>query len=117
MIEKNAKLAKFLGKDYENNSIVISTNHYCTMNPSGKLWKEVDYHKNWESLHEVVDKIEELEEGRFQVNILQEGCFITECCDKVIVDKRINKVPENTTKKLSVHEACVDFVDWYELQR
>jgi hypothetical protein len=51
----------------------------------------------------VVDKIESLNDGQFQVNILQEGCFIQRWCSYIICDKRISLVPVDTTKIDSVY--------------
>jgi hypothetical protein len=57
----------------------------------------------------VVDKIETIQ---FQVNILQEGCFIQRWCSYTICDKRISLVPVDTQKIDSVYMACIGFIIW-----
>lgn len=71
------------------------------------------YSDDWNLLMELVDKIESLNGGQFQVNILQEGCFIQRYCNEVISDKRVMKVNPDTTKIESVYLACVEFIKYW----
>lgn len=117
-LEGNTKLANLLGHEIDNDCIVTMHDAYrCGVNPLGRLHQDMQYDRNWEWLMQVVDKIESLEEGRYQVNILQEGCYITDRCSRIISDKRINFVPAETTKLQSVFLACVEFTDYWNLQR
>jgi len=69
------------------------------------------YHNNWNELMAVVEKIEELNEGIYQVDILQEGCKINIRC--AIIDCTVAKLTVNTTKIQAVYKAVVEFIKWY----
>ena len=63
----------------------------------------------------VVEKIESIEDGIYQVDILQEGCKILERC-RLLIDNRVGKLESDTTKIESVYLACVEFIKWYNNQ-
>ncbi len=68
---------------------------------------------NWDWLMRVVEKIEDLYSGSFQVDILQEGCRITKYCKDIIAVCTVISNPECKTKKEAVI-FCVDkFLDYY----
>ena len=63
----------------------------------------------------VVEKIESIEDGIYQVDILQEGCKILKKCS-LLIDKTVSKLEPDTTKIKSVYLACVEFIKWYNEQ-
>lgn len=116
--DNNILIADFMGKEHNDNKIVVSYDYVCGVNPSGKLWEEMKYHSSWDWLMEVVDKIEDTQDGTFRVKILDKGTIIKKMCLKAnnkwkritIVRREIN---DTTTKKDSVYKACVEFIKWY----
>ena len=117
MIEKNKKLAELLGEEYEDNSIVISRSQVCGVNPSGRLWQEVRYHFDWEWIMKVVNYIENIvlpnTDNCFNVTI-GAGLY---CVIQDAYGELVEISTCETTKILSVFEACVQFAEWYEKQR
>jgi hypothetical protein len=105
-IENNKLMMVFLG--YEEiyspleNIFELSENETI-------LESDLTFHSDWNQLMKVVDKIETIQ---FQVNILQEGCFIQRWCSYTICDKRISLVPVDTQKIDSVYMACIGFIIW-----
>ena len=79
---------------------------------NGYFIDELKYHEDWNWLMEVVEKIESIEYGIYQVDILQEGCKILERC-RLLIDNRVSKLESDTTKIESVYLACVEFIKWY----
>ena len=82
---------------------------------NGYFIDELKYHEDWNWLMEVVEKIESIEYGIYQVDILQEGCKILERCS-LLIDNRVGKLESDTTKIESVYLACVEFIKWYNNQ-
>lgn len=82
---------------------------------NGYFIDALKYHEDWNWLMEVVEKIESIEYGIYQVDILQEGCKILERC-RLLIDKRVGKLESDTTKIESVYLACVEFIKWYNNQ-
>lgn len=66
------------------------------------------YHKDYNWLMEVVEKIEALQ---FTIDIDGVSCYIYSNDDNGINVTRINK-----TKKEAVYNACVEFIKWYNKQ-
>ena len=73
-----------------------------------------DYHTNWESLMQVVDKIETLYEGNIDVKIRQNKCEITITNQGALAfDVELSIYEAEETKRLSVYKAVVEFVKWF----
>lgn len=118
MIEKNKKLAKFLGQ--ENQPYDFPQFGY--INSSCK-WvdefneNELKFDKDWRWLMHVVHNIEQIvlpdTDNCFNVTI-GGGLY---CVIQDAYGELIEITGDGATKMLAVHEACVKFVDWYELQR
>ena len=121
--EKNSLLSKFMDLVYNFDGMY---HHVQLFNPNGtpkrsgalieSEWKLWNPHTNWNDLMEVVEKIENLNEGIYQVDILQEGCRINERCVTKF-DFTVFKVSLETTKIQSVYNACVEFIKWYNQQK
>jgi hypothetical protein len=105
--ENNKLIAEFMGKEYKNNAIVVSTNYITGQNPSGKVWQEPKYHNDWNWLMEVVEKIEK----NFIVDIMNSAISIHEQkSGEMIVD---NCVDIQKTKIQCVYIGVVEFIKWY----
>ena len=112
-LENNKLIAEFLGYIdngcSEDGFLIHPITNYDVEISSLK------YHEDWNWLMEVVEKIESIEYGIYQVDILQEGCKILKrCC--LLIDKRVGKLESDTTKIESVYSACVEFIKWYNEQ-
>jgi Zn-dependent M32 family carboxypeptidase len=98
-IENNKLIAEFMGKEYKNNAIVVSTNYITGQNPSGKVWQEPKYHNDWNWLMEVVEKIESLSNEQKVINWSRQN--------KCIFDFKLTE-----SKKEAVYNASVEFIKW-----
>ena len=111
-IENNKLIAEFMGLNLHQGVWRKST-----LATERKICKEdaLKYHEDWNWLMVVVEKIESIEYGIYQVDILQEGCKILERC-RLLIDNRVGKLESDTTKIESVYLACVEFIKWYNNQ-
>ena len=111
-IEINKLIAEFMGLNLHQGIWRKST-----LATERKICKEdaLKYHEDWNWLMVVVEKIESIEYGIYQVDILQEGCKILERC-RLLIDNRVGKLESDTTKIESVYLACVEFIKWYNNQ-
>ena len=119
LLENNKLIAEFMGLDWEEVVGQCKYNLYesgyrdnlIINNPES--W--VCYNSSWDWLMIVVEKIESIEDGIYQVDILQEGCKILKKCS-LLIDKTVSKLEPDTTKIKSVYLACVEFIKWYNKQ-
>lgn len=82
-------------------------------NRSTKLdWmsNKLKYHNDYNLLMDVVEKIESLNDGVYQVDILQEGCKILKNC-RMIINKTISTLPTYTTKKEAIWLAIIELLN------
>ena len=125
IVENNKLIAEFMG---EFDKILSTGNihswsdapfYYTTEDTREKVIKNISkyskYSKDWNWLMKVVEKIESIEDGIYQVDILQEGCKILKKCS-LLIDKTVSKLEPDTTKIKSVYLACVEFIKWYNEQ-
>ena len=110
--ENNKLIAEFM-----NLNLYRSFWYKSNIATEKKICKEnnLKFHKDWNCLMEVVEKIESIEDGIYQVDILQEGCKILKKCS-LLIDKTVSKLEPDTTKIKSVYLACVEFIKWYNEQ-
>lgn len=90
----NRLIGLFMGKTHLNKLTILYS---------------LKYHESWDWLMPVVEKIEGLTDGIYQVDILQEGCQI-KCRCKYFIDKTVGKLPIGTTKIESVWLAIIEFI-------
>ena len=111
IIEKNKIIAEFLNL---TSQVIFEQVFAVCENGKTNFYKkdELKFHSDWNWLMEVVEKIESIEYGIYQVDILQEGCKILERC-RLLIDNRVGKLESDTTKIESVYLACVEFIKWY----
>ena len=122
IIENNKLIAEFMGvfdKILSTGNIHSWSDapyYYTTEDTREKVIKNISkyskYNKDWNWLMQVVEKIESIEDGIYQVDILQEGCNILKRC-ALFIDKRVGKLESDTTKIESVYLACIEFIKWY----
>jgi hypothetical protein len=119
----NELIAEFMGgvyfdlgmsnKGYKNLPIpayrrIISETTY-------KYVDELNYHESWDSLMDVVDKIESL--GNYNVDIQKLDCCIYEFDLKAWPDgKTICFSGRKASRIEAVHQAVVEFIKWYNQQ-
>ena len=125
IIENNKLIAEFMGvfdKILSTGNIHSWSDapfYYTTEDTREKVIKNISkyskYSKDWNWLMQVVEKIESIEDGIYQVDILQEGCKILKKCS-LLIDKTVSKLEPDTTKIKSVYLACVEFIKWYNEQ-
>lgn len=104
-IENNIQLDGFMEMNKQGD------NYVYTMKHSSKSNTELEYHKNWQWLMSVVEKIESITVENEQ----QYGVYIIGC-DCHIEDREGNVITEylsEETKTNAVYFACLNFVDWY----
>ena len=106
--ENNKIIAEFLGKEYKDNSIVIDYTQFSGVNPSGKVWQETKYHKDWNWLMEVVEKIESL--GYSYSTYLSGNVRVVNF--RSIIDYNLI----GGTLQETNYNACVEFIKWYNEQ-
>ena len=111
-IENNKLIAEFMGLSYCKKHLYEGWYKNHEHNHRLCDFNGLKYHSDWNWLMKVVEKIESIEDGIYQVDILQEGCKILKrCC--LLIDKRVGKLESDTTKIESVYLACVEFIKWY----
>ena len=117
MIDKNKKLAEFMGR---NGKMLKHLYSFKNIEHNGQVWfneDELKFDKDWNWLMQVVHKIENivLPETDNCFNVTIGGglyCTIQDAYGEIL-----EITTDGSTKILTVHEACVKFVDWYELQK
>lgn len=111
MNTKNNKLiAEFLGYNiwsWDNENFYITKG--VAPNETNHNIKSLKFHYNWDWLMEVVDKIETIEDGSFDVVISQDigAVYRWELNETISADE------SSSTKIEKVYNACVEFIKWY----
>ena len=116
VIKNNILIAKFLGgeiglweaenrlgEDTENDAYYV----YFPDLVGGIAIEDLDYHKNWNSLMEVVEKIENHSEF-CDVLFAPNGCAID-----VNIKNGFHYCIDCDTKIKAVYKACVKFIKWF----
>lgn len=118
VLEFNKKCAEFLGaKIIIGNDSILPIAYFEKSMDIGRRYMAYElnflcFHSDWNWIMEVVYTIENLDQGIYQVDILQEGCKINKRCGDFI-DCTVGKLPLNTTKKEAVVKAIDNFLTWY----
>ena len=112
IVESNELIAKFIGVELLKD-LLASKNGFINIDID--IYEQCKFHSDWNWLMKVVEKIESIEDGIYQVDILQEGCKILKKCS-LLIDKTVSKLEPDTTKIKSVYLACVEFIKWYNEQ-
>lgn len=114
--EFDEKCAVFLGGKYirrEELTYEPKGRWHIPAFPDAQQRYDLRFHFSWDWIMEVVNKIENLYSGSFQVDILQEGCRITKYCKDIIAICTVVSNPECKTKKEAVI-FCIDkFLNYY----
>jgi hypothetical protein len=118
ILEFNKKCAEFLGaKIIASNDSILPIAHFGKSMDEGRRYTSYElhflrFHSDWNWIIEVVEAIENLDQGIYQVDILQEGCKIRKRC-RDFIDYTVSKLPPNTTKKEAVVKAIDNFLILY----
>ena len=112
IVEKNELIAKFIGVELLKD-LLAGNNRF--INIGIDIYEQCKFHSDWNWLMKVVEKIESIEDGVYQVDILQEGCKILKKCS-LLIDKTVSKLEPYSTKIKSVYLACIEFIKWYNEQ-
>lgn len=112
IIENNKLITEFIGTE-SLKELLLDKNGFISIDKD--IYEQCKFHLDWDWLMKVVEKIESIEYGVYQVDILQEGCKILKKCS-LLIDKTVSKLEPDTTKIKSVYLACVEFIKWYNEQ-
>ena len=111
----NNKIALFLDMQKTKIGWFDSEDNLNLPDTNDNTFHNLLFHKDYNWLMSVVDFIENMEDGIYQVDILQEGCIIRKRCGSPpMVDKTVSNVPNGTTKKESIWLAIVEFFNVVE---
>lgn len=104
----------------ENNKIIVeflelqTQLHMCEHPLTGEYvdLEDLDFNSDWNCLMKVVEKIENLPNGRFKIEIYNNICRIYdhEEFDEVV------ELSENTKIEATCN-ACVEFIEWHNQQK
>jgi hypothetical protein len=112
----NKLLAEFLGRNGKVKKSLYTWKGIDDLLTGG--WTEVKYmkfHSDWNWIMQVVEKIESFifdDDMYYNFQILG-GCYVT------IIDSKTNEFGSysSSTRLLTVYQACIDFVKWYNAQK
>ena len=104
--EKNKIIAEFLNL---TSQVIFEQVFAVSENGKTNFYKkdELKFHSDWNWLMEVVEKIESL---GYRIEIVKHICRI------YLSNKETIIISENTPKIEAVHNACVEFIQWYNQQ-
>lgn len=108
--EKNKLFAEFIGTELLKD---LLSDNKGFINIDIDIYEQCKFDSDWNWLMKVVEKIESIEDGIYQVDILQEGCKILKRCS-LLIDKTVSKLEPDTTKIKSVNLACLEFIKYYK---
>lgn len=123
ILKYNPLIAKFMGYEYEigeetqprgwytliKSTLISDTTHreYLCRNDL-----EMKYHKSWNWLMDVVEKIEE--NTPYKINILECECEIYSIVSDGFITSKNSIIDKyRDTKIEAVYEAIVEFIEWY----
>lgn len=110
--EIELRIAGFIGMQHTSIGWYDAEENLKLSNTRDNTFDELLFSKSWEWLMSVVDYIENINNGQFQVDILQEGCKINNRCNSLI-NKTVSNLPTETNKINAVILAIDEFISWY----
>ena len=108
--KNNKSIADFMDYEKQTWSYNSSVGYYTPFKKSSLLADKLKFHSNWKWLMEVVEKIEKL---GFQVIISNNRCAIK---DNGLINIDFNRTYCELTKMKAVYNACIGFIEWYNIQ-
>ena len=113
---ENKLILEFLNTDV-NNDGTYELPQFGTIRPNGDFKtsftaEQTKFHKDWNWLMEVVDKIEFLSDGAYDVNILKNGTEIINYSAKIIVVNNVADI-DYEDKIEHTYSAVVEFINYY----
>lgn len=117
--ENNKMIAEFMGaKLFLEYWRVQENGEYTVEEPLAALLimksiNELEFHSSWEWLMPVVEKIESIDDGKFDVSLLQDGVIISEWKKQnEIVRLTLAEVDLGSRKNFTYH-AVIQFIEYY----
>lgn len=113
--ENNKIIAEFMGFDFSrfaNDGIIEPQEDIFFTDSKTFTLEELKFHSDWNWLMEVVEKIEEIENIRFNVETSQDTCRIYDCENF----EDIVNIEYADTKIQAVYQAVVAFINWHNQQ-
>jgi len=115
--ENNKLIVDFLGIEYSNNNETFCIPSFGFMNVKGDFQTDftigqLKFHKDWNWLMEVVEKIESLD---YNFNITSGDATVL-INHGVIYQTNIYRI-DGTNKIQAVYNTCVEFIKWYNEQK
>jgi len=116
---ENKLILDFLNTDI-NNDGTYELPQFGTIRPNGDFKtsftvEQTKFHKDWNWLMEAVDKIESLNDGAYDVNILKNGTEIINYSAKIIVVSNVADI-DYEDKIEHTYSAVVEFINYYNEQ-
>lgn len=109
----NEKIAELMGMQHTPIGWYDAEENLSLNYTRDNTFDELLFDKSWDWLMSAVEFIDSINDGIFQVDILQDGCIIKmKCID--IIDMTFSKISDGTTKKESVWMAIDKFTEWYK---
>lgn len=79
--------------------------------------EDLKFHSDWNWLMQVVDKIESIDDGEYDVNILKNGTqIINYRAGGIVICDNVGQI-SYSEKIEHVYQAVVNFIKWYNKQR
>ncbi len=112
-LEQKEKIVKFMNypKHEKDNEFYVGLSRYMPL-------EQLDFESNWNFLIDVIDKIESLKEGNFDVEIGKKGTTINDYSTKFEEKLIITNVTDVSFENKIEHayDAVCKFIDWFNSQ-
>lgn len=113
----NKLIAEFMGEEVRNDyTVKYLAYNRCLLNPQGTSLFPMEYHKNWQWLILVIEKIEKdgntilLDGTRCHIDSNDGEYSETNC---MMMNNRFETDKEEETKLESAYLAITEFIEWY----
>lgn len=103
-IKDNILIAEFMGLVKQDCGGYLCSDSQEIIEP-----ENLTYNDDWQMIMQVVEKIEELEDGAFDVSIYTGQTVVCEWMS----GREVSQSENPDGKILQVYESCLDFIKWY----
>ena len=111
-MEDNKLIAEFMGYHYVAETKI--THDYFMVKGRYIRPNGIKFDTDWNWLMDVVDKIESIEDGEYDVNILKNGTqIINYRAGGIVICDNVGEI-SYSEKIEHVYQAVVNFIKWYE---
>jgi hypothetical protein len=117
-MEENKLIAEFMGLLHVDDDKYMDNLREMKSNgiffEQGYMTSELMYDTDWNWLMDVVDKIESIEDGQYDVNILKNGTqIINYIAGGILIFDNVGEI-SYSEKIEHVYQAVIKFIKWYE---